>query len=75
MDERAARTAPPSDYGLTAIVDQNLTDRLQVFARYAYSDATLTNVRQLAKEGWGCKVLGRDDDLTGAAFFRCDTSQ
>ena len=68
VDERA-KDGLPSDYGIIAIVDQNLTDRLQVFARYAYSDATLTNVRQLAQGGLGLHgLLGRNDDLTGAAF-------
>ncbi|MFZ4682131.1 MAG: carbohydrate porin [Terrimicrobiaceae bacterium] len=59
----------PEDYGLTFIVDQNLTDRLQIFARYAYSDGTLTNIRQTGQIGLGLSGLfGRKDDLTGAAF-------
>jgi len=59
----------PSDYGFTFIVDQNLTKNLQMFARYAYSDGTLTNIRQLGQLGFGLSGLfGRTDDLTGAAF-------
>ena len=59
----------PEDYGLTFIVDQNLTDRLQIFARYAYSEGTLTNIRQSGQVGLGFSgLLGRKDDLTGAAF-------
>jgi porin len=79
MDERG-KDGLPSDYGITAIADQNLTSRLQVFARYAHSDGTLTNVRQLAQAGLGYSgLLGREDDLTGAAFSvafpRRDTSR
>jgi porin len=59
----------PSDYGLTFIADQNLTENLQVFARYSYSDGTLTNIRHAAQIGFGISgVLGRTDDLTGIAF-------
>jgi hypothetical protein len=68
MDARE-KDGLPSDYGFTFLLDQNLGERLQAFARYAYSGATLTNVRQLAQGGLGLHGLfGRDDDLTGAAF-------
>lgn len=67
MDARE-KSGLPSDQGITIIIDQNLGERLQMFARYAYSDATLTNVRQLAQAGLGLKgVLGRPDDFTGLA--------
>jgi len=63
------RIDAPSSYGLTAVIDQNLGERIQMFARYAYSDATLTNVRHLAQSGVGLSgLLGRADDLTGLAF-------
>jgi porin len=59
----------PEDEGVTVIFNQNLGDRLQAFARYAYSDGTLTNVRQIAQAGLGLSgLIGRKDDLTGAAF-------
>ncbi|MFZ0708985.1 MAG: carbohydrate porin [Terrimicrobiaceae bacterium] len=79
MDARG-KDGLPSDDGITAIVDQNLTKRLQVFARYACSDGTLTNVRHLAQGGLGYSgLLGREDDLTGAALSvacpRRDTSR
>jgi len=68
MDARSLNDLP-SDYGLTAIIDQNLGKSFQVFARYAYSDGTLTNVRHLGQAGMGLSgLLGRKDDLTGAAF-------
>jgi porin len=44
MDARA-NLGLPEDYGMTVILDQNIGDKLQVFARYAYSDGTLTKVR------------------------------
>jgi len=59
----------PEDEGMTVIFNQNLGDRLQMFARYAYSDGTLTNVRQIAQAGLGLSgLIGRKDDLTGAAI-------
>lgn len=68
MDSRTA-DALPSDQGLTVIADQRLSETLQVFGRYAYSDATLTNVRQLVQAGVGINgLVGRDEDLTGLAF-------
>lgn len=68
MDSRSA-DGLPSDKGINFIADQRLSETLQVFGRYAYSDATLTNVRQLAQAGLGLNgLLGRNDDLTGLAF-------
>ena len=68
MDARA-NLGLPEDYGMTVILDQNIGDKLQVFARYAYSDGTLTKVRQTAQTGLGLRAFcGRKDDLTGAAF-------
>jgi porin len=59
----------PEDEGVTVIFNQNFGDRIQAFARYAYSDGTLTNVRQIAQAGLGLSgLIGRKDDLTGAAF-------
>jgi porin len=68
MDARS-KFSLPEDYGFTFIADQNLGERLQTFARYAYSNGTLTNIRQLAQLGFGLSgLLGRKDDLTGAAI-------
>jgi carbohydrate-selective porin OprB len=67
MDARSLDNLP-SDYGLTVIADQNFGPNLQAFARYAYSDGTLTNIKHLAQAGLGLSgLLGRKDDLTGAA--------
>jgi porin len=63
------RTNQPEDYGFTLIADQRLSENFQLFARYAYSDGTLTNIRHLAQTGLGLSGLGgRPDDLTGLAF-------
>jgi porin len=68
MDTRSA-SGLPSDSGLTAIIDQNLGESLQVFGRYGTSQGMLTNIRQLAQTGLGLSgLLGRKEDLTGAAF-------
>jgi len=59
----------PSDNGVTVTVDQELNKKLQIFARYAYADATLTNVRQIAQGGLGMRgMFGNLDDLAGVAF-------
>lgn len=63
------RTDQPQDYGFTLIADQRFAENLQAFARYAYSDGTLTNIRHLGQVGLGLSGLaGRQDDLTGLAF-------
>lgn len=68
MDARSARGLP-SDQGLTVIADQRLSECLQVFGRYSYSDATLTNVRQLVQCGLGVNgLIGREEDLSGVAI-------
>ena len=68
MDERGTSGLPP-DSGLTAIIDQNLGDHLQVFGRYGYSDGRLTNIRELAQAGLGLSgPPGRKEDLSGAAL-------
>lgn len=68
MDARG-RDDLPSDYGFTFIVDQNITGSLQGFARYSYSNGALTNLRHSMQTGIGYSgLLGRSNDLTGAAF-------
>ncbi len=68
MDARS-REQLPSDYGMTFIVDQNLTPNLQMFARYSYSDGRLTNIKHNTQLGFGYSGLfGRTNDLSGAAL-------
>lgn len=68
MDARS-RDSLPSDYGMSFIADQNLTENLQVFARYSYSNGQLINIKNSAQLGFGYSGLfGRENDLTGAAF-------
>jgi len=63
----------PADEGLTVIAEQPISARSQVFARYSYADATLTNVRHLAQIGYGLNNLfGRGDDLSGLALSIAD---
>jgi len=62
-------TVIPSDQGVTLVAGQQLSDRLQVWARYAYADGTTTNVRQLAQGGAGyAGLLGSPSNMTGLAF-------
>ena len=68
MDARGL-SGLPSDSGLTAIVDQNLGERLQTFVRYAYTGGKLTNVENLAQLGFGLSgLIGRKEDLSGIAY-------
>jgi porin len=63
----------PEDYGVTFIADQNLGGGWQVFARYAWSEAALTDIRNLGQGGVGRNGLfGREDDLTGLALSVAD---
>lgn len=65
----------PEDYGLSFIADQDLGGGWQVFARYAWNDGSLTNIRNLGQAGVGLDgLLGRRDDLTGLAFSLADPS-
>ena len=65
---RAAQLFRPIP-GPHLVAGQQLNDRLQVWARYAYADGTTTNVRQLAQGGTGyAGLLGSPSNLTGVAF-------
>lgn len=67
MDARSIGNLP-RDWGFTLIVDQNLTENLQVFSRYSYSDGALTNLKHSAQLGFGYSgLMGRSDDLSGLA--------
>jgi porin len=67
MDARSIGNLP-RDWGFTFIVDQNLTNNLQVFSRYSYSTGALTNLEHSAQLGFGYSGLaGRSNDLTGLA--------
>jgi porin len=60
-------TGAPSDQGVTISVDQELGKRLTVFARYGYSDADVTGIRNSVQGGVALKNLLLKDDLFGVA--------
>ena len=61
-------TNKPADEGISLLADQEIGKDVSVFARYGYSDATLTNVRHLIEGGVGWQGLfGSTADLTGLA--------
>ena len=69
IDERTRDTIIPSDQGITLVAGQELSDRFQVWARYAYAQGTTTNVRELAQAGLGYTGLfGSPSNMTGFAF-------
>lgn len=72
LDSRSHANAP-SDGGFTLIGDQKIGEHISLFARYGYSDADLTGVKQAAQIGGAYEGLfGSDSDLTGLAFGWAD---
>jgi hypothetical protein len=60
--------ASPSDEGVTLVAGQQLTDRFQVWARYAHADAKTTNIREIVQGGLGYGGLfGSPSNLSGFA--------
>ncbi len=60
----------PSDSGFTVIGEQDLGERLQMFARYGWADdGALTGIKQSGQIGMGYRgLLGSALNMTGAAF-------
>src|SRR5690606_10004674 len=75
MDARDARGLDlPSDRGFSIILDQELGESLQVFARYGYADEAVTNIRSSVEAGVGVRgLLGSPDNMTGLAFAYTET--
>ena len=66
INERTRDTVIPSDQGMTLVAGQQLNDRLQVWARYCYADATTTNIRQMVQGGLGyVGLFGSPSNMTG----------
>lgn len=67
MDDRPL-LGLPNDQGISVIADQDIGDRVIVFARYGHSDADLTNIKNMGQIGGGIRgLLGSEDDFTGLA--------
>jgi len=67
MDERE-ELGLPQDQGLSLILEQDFGDHLMAFARYSYSEADLTNIRNAVQVGAGYSgLLGSPDNVTGLA--------
>ena len=63
----------PSDDGVTFIAGQQLSNRLQVWGRYAYAGAETTNIRNLWQAGMGYGGLfGSPSNMTGLAASFAD---
>ncbi|MBI1304849.1 MAG: hypothetical protein GC172_13855 [Phycisphaera sp.] len=71
--DRVGEPARDSDYGFNLILDQELGDSLRVFARYGYSDGSLTGIRNLAEAGCALDGLLGARSVTGAAVAFVDT--
>jgi hypothetical protein len=74
IDARDRRVDTPSDYGFSVIADQDIGERLLIFARYGYADdGGVTNIRWSAEGGFGVRgLLGSIDNLTGLGFAYTD---
>jgi hypothetical protein len=69
IDARDQGVNSPSDQGITLVAGQSLSERFQVWGRYAYADATTTNVRQAIQGGLGyVGALGSPSNMTGFAL-------
>jgi len=67
MDARPELNSP-SDQGISIIADQDIGDRVLVFARYGHSDADITNIQNMGQVGVGVRgLLGSSDDFSGLA--------
>jgi porin len=63
----------PSDDGVTFIAGQQLSNRLQVWGRYAYAGGETTNIRNLWQAGMGYGGLfGSPSNMTGLAASFAD---
>jgi len=67
MDARPDLNSP-SDQGISIIADQDIGERVLVFARYGHSDADITNIQNMGQVGVGVRgLLGSSDDFSGLA--------
>lgn len=68
MDQRDLLNLP-SDNGYTFIIEQDFSDRFQIFARYGWAnDGALTGIKSSGQFGMGYRgLLGNPLNLTGAA--------
>jgi hypothetical protein len=73
MDQRDLLNQP-SDRGFTIVLEQDLTDRLHVFARHGWAeDGALTGIKRSTQGGLGYTgLLGSPSNLTAAAFGYSD---
>jgi hypothetical protein len=59
----------PSDWGVTAVADQQICSMMEVFARYGYSETAALNIHHYAEAGLGVRgLVGSTNDITGLAF-------
>ncbi len=60
--------ASPSDDGVTLVAGQQLSERFQVWGRYAHANGATTNIRNLAQAGIGYNGLfGSPSNMSGLA--------
>ncbi|MCC6321476.1 MAG: carbohydrate porin [Phycisphaerales bacterium] len=57
----------PSDQGITVSLDQDIGERITVFARYGYADGEVTSVTNSVQGGVGIKKVLAKEDMLGVA--------
>jgi hypothetical protein len=64
------KTGLPEDWGMSAIADQMVSENIDVFARYGYSEAGTLGLRHYAQCGMGIRGLidCLTNDVTGIGF-------
>ncbi len=64
----------PDDAGVSVIIDQDIGERLKLFARYAHSDADVTGVSNLVEGGGALTGILGSQSVTGLALAFADYS-
>ena len=73
VDPRDRNANIGHDLGFSIVADQDISERVQVFARYNYQDEALNNIKHLIQGGVGVSgLLGSPDNMSGLAFSYAD---
>jgi porin len=59
----------PADWGVSLVADQQISETVQVFARWGYADGAVANIKNYLQGGAGFRgLMGDPADMAGVAF-------
>ncbi|MCU0788269.1 MAG: carbohydrate porin [Verrucomicrobia bacterium] len=59
----------PADWGVSLVADQQISETVQVFARWGYADGAVANIKNYLQGGAGFRgLMGDPGDMAGIAF-------